>query len=118
MYLLFFLQDAAKEEADKVCRSYEGVWSPCREVYEPAAFLARRSLGLPRTASTSKHQRQKMWLSGEILDGGCRPSSTGYCCIITSQASEMSTDIDNGKRQVDNDSYLEIDFFLEIIRAL
>ena len=27
-------------------------------------------------------------------------------------------DIDNGKRQVDNDSYLEIDFFLEIIRAL
>ena len=38
------------------------------------------------------------------------------CCIITSQASEMSTDIDNGKRQVD--SYLELDFFFELLEKL
>ena len=57
-----------------------------------------------------------MLLNGEILDGGCRASSTEYCYIITSQASEMSTDIDNCKRQVD--SFLKIDFFLEIIREV
>ena len=87
-----------------------------------SCFPSQTFFGTAEDRFYLKASATKISLSGEVLDDSRHKSSSlmlpakrkkKNCCIITSQASEMSTDIDNGKRLVD--SYSELDFFFKCL---